>query len=253
MELHVRRYGSGSPLLILHGLFGSLNNWHSFARSLEDRFTVVAVDLRNHGSSPHHDNATYEAMADDIRELLEQQSLARVHLLGHSMGGKVAMLVASLWPASVDHLIVVDIAPRRYAPGHDAVLEALLAFRPGAYSSREEADAALTPLLPEHSARQFLLANLVRTPAGTYRWRMNVPALHRAYGDLLDPITMSSPFMGPTLFVRGERSHYIGPSDETAIRSLFPSSRIVTVPEAGHWVHVDNPEVFRQTVRDFLP
>lgn len=252
MHLHFRQYGAGPPLLLLHGLFGSLNNWHSVGRSLADTFSVFAVDLRNHGSSPHDPTMTYAAMSGDIEEFITAHGFTRVDLLGHSMGGKVAMQLCAASAGMVNRVIVVDIAPRRYDPGHDEILDALAAFRPGDYADREGADAGLAQFVSAPAVRQFLVANLVRNPSGGYRWRMHVPALLESYERLLEPVHLAVPFPRPALFIRGERSAYVTSTDEPLIRSFFPLAEIRTVPNAGHWVHADNPAGFRTIVREFL-
>ena len=252
MKLHFKRYGSGRPALcILHGLFGSLNHWHSHARVLSDRFTVYVLDQRNHGGSPHDAVMTYDAMADDLREFMDEHSIPAARLLGHSMGGKTAMRFAGLHPSRLDSLVVVDIAPRAYPPAHDDIFETLFAVDPSRYASREAIDRELQPFLPEPRVRQFLLTNLSRDAGGHYHWKMNVPVIHRNYRAIAGSVQVDPPFTGPALFIRGERSRYLLPADEPGIRALFPQARFFTVPGAGHWVHAEVPEVFRQTLLEF--
>lgn len=252
MKLHFKRYGSGPALCVLHGLFGSLNHWSSHARALSERFTVYVLDQRNHGGSPHDGVMTYDAMADDLREFMDDNSISAARLLGHSMGGKTAMRFAGLYPSRLHSLVVVDIAPRAYPPAHDDIFETLFTVDPSRYASREEIDRELEPLLPEPAVRQVLLTNLSRDGGGHYRWKMNVQALHRGYRAIAGAVQVDPPFTGPALFIRGERSHYLLPADEPGIRSLFPQARFAAIPGAGHWVHAEAPEAFRRSLLEFF-
>jgi esterase len=252
MKLHFKRYGTGPSLCILHGLFGSLNHWHSHARALSERFTVYVLDQRNHGGSPHDSVMTYDAMADDLREFMDDHSIPEVRLLGHSMGGKTAMRFAGLYRSRLHSLVVADIAARAYPPAHDDVFESLFTIDPSRYASREEIDRALEPLLPEYRVRHFLMTNLFRDGGGHYRWKMNVPVIHRNYRTIAGAVQVDPPYTGPALFVRGGRSHYLLPSDEPGIRLLFPQARFAVISGAGHWVHAEAPEVFRQLLLEFF-
>lgn len=252
MELNYKSLGQGEPLLILHGLFGTLDNWQTLAKSWAEDYLVYLIDLRNHGRSPHVDSLNYPAMAEDLSEFMEQNWIHKAHVLGHSMGGKVAMELALTYPDLVDKLIVVDIAPRPYAPGHDDVFAALFAVDLQKLESRQEAEAILEKYLDEWGVRQFLLKNLSRTKEGAYEWKMNLPVIHRDYARILESPTESDPFEGPTLFIRGEKSRYVKDEDMLRIQELFPRSTLNTVPDTGHWVHADQPEVLKKLVVDFL-
>lgn len=252
MKLNVQRYGAGQPLIVLHGLFGSLTNWHTLNKRFGAHYEVFAVDQRNHGSSPHSDQMSYALLADDLRELIDRFDLPRVHLLGHSMGGKTAMQTALRYPDRVASLIVVDIAPRAYPPHHDDIFAALRGLDLPSYRSRAELDAAIAPQIPDRTTRQFLLTNVTRGDDGIFRWRINLEGLFRDYDAVVAAITGPGTFDGPTLFVRGERSEYIGDDDEAAIRALFPRASIETVPGAGHWVHAEAPDAFADLALRFL-
>jgi esterase len=252
MKLHFKRYGSGPALCVLHGLFGSLNHWHTHARALSERFTVYVLDQRNHGGSPHDSVMTYDAMADDLREFMDEHAIPEARLIGHSMGGKTAMRFAGLHPSRLHSLVVVDIAPRAYPPAHDDIFDALFGVDPSRYASREEIDHVLEPLLPESRIRQFLLTNLSRDTGGSYRWKMNVTFIHRNYRAIAGAVEVDPPFEGPALFIRGERSHYLLPADEPGIRSLFPRARFAMIPGAGHWVHAEAPGAFRRLLLEFF-
>jgi esterase len=252
MKLHRQHYGAGRPLIILHGLLGSLTNWTTLSKQFGAAYHVIAVDQRNHGGSPHSADMRFAAMADDLRELVVDEDLAAAHVLGHSMGGKTAMEFALRYPALVERLVVVDIAPRAYPPHHDAIFAGLDALDLGAATSRGELDAVLAQNLPDRGVRQFLLTNVQRDDDGRFRWRIDLPAIKAAYSGIVGAIQADEPFNGPTLFVRGEHSDYIQPADEPEIRALFPAATVQTIPGAGHWVHAEAPAVFAQVVLGFL-
>ena len=252
MRLNLQRYGSGPPLIVLHGLFGSRANWHAISRALADDFEVIAVDQRNHGNSPHADEMTYAAMADDLLQLMTHEGIARAHVLGHSMGGKTAMQFALTHGERVDRLIVVDIAPRAYPPHHDDLLDALRELDLDAATSRAELDAMLARRIDAPAVRQFLLTNVTRDDDGGFVWRINLPAIAASYAALVAEVDSARSFEGPALFVAGERSDYIAPEDRALIRARFPRARFASVKGAGHWVHADQPEAFRRIVQAFL-
>ncbi len=252
MELHFERYGQGYPLIILHGLFGSLENWRTLSKAFAQSFTVFALDQRNHGRSPHSEVCTYKAMMDDVQEFMIQQDLTSAYILGHSMGGKVAMQFALTYPDLVDKLIVVDIAPKVYPPGHDDVFAALYSFDPLTLHNRQEADAALAHYLPDLALRQFLLKNLERKDSDTFAWRINLDSIHRNYHEMLKTFTANGQFSRPTLFIRGASSDYIRDGDFVTIREIFPAAELRTIPHTGHWVHAEAPREFAQAVFHFL-
>ncbi|HEY9174633.1 MAG TPA: alpha/beta fold hydrolase [Verrucomicrobiae bacterium] len=252
MRLHCHATGHGPPLVLLHGLFGSFSNWLGVSHAFARRFTVLAVDQRNHGRSPHADEMSYVSMAGDLAEFLDTHGLQSAHLLGHSMGGKVAMQFALSHPARVKRLVVVDMAPRAMPPQHRAVIEALVAVDPAAYRSRSEMDAALAGRLPDVALRRFLLKNLTSAPSGELRWQVNLSAIHANYGQLMAAVTGGRPFTRPTLFVRGEHSDYLTAGDTGEIERLFPNAQLRTVRGAGHWVHAEAPAEFASVVTEFL-
>ena len=253
MELFYNQYGdSGPPLIILHGLLGAHGNWHTLSRTAFQQVAqVYAVDQRNHGRSPHADRIDYPTLAADLRTFIDRHDLAPAYLLGHSMGGKAAMQTALSFPDRVDRLIVVDMAPRAYPPAHTALLDALARIDPQAYDSRDAIDAALADDVPSWPIRQFLLKNL-DYDGEQYSWKMNLDAIRRHYDDINATITSDEPFDGPVLFVRGENSDYVQDEDLPAIRELFPNAELVTIDDAGHWVHADQPEALAEVVTDFL-
>ena len=251
MLLNYQSYGQGPPLIILHGLFGMLDNWHTVSRMLAKDFHVFAVDQRNHGRSPHSDIFNYNAMTEDVREFISAQHISPCFLLGHSMGGKTAMWTALQHPNLIDRMVVVDIAPKSYPAKHDDILEALQSVEPEDYSSRGEIDDAISVRIKDPTVRQFLLKNLVRSEDGSFRWKMNLPVLVSHYGEIMEGIDSERTFDKPTLFVRGRKSSYIRDEDLPGIKRLFPNSSTVDFP-TGHWVHAEAPENLTKTVTEFL-
>ena len=240
----------GDWILMLHGLFGSGDNLNTLAKSLIDEFRVVLVDLRNHGRSPHASSMSLTAMAADIARLQDDLGIASSALLGHSLGGKVAMQLALSDAARVQKLIVADIAPVVYAAHHQTVFAALEAINMNTLQSRQEADAQLAQTLTEPGLRQFLLKGLYRDQQH-YRWRFNLPALRSCYEVVL-AAPAGEPFSGPTLFIKGENSDYILPEYAMAMRTMFPNFKCRTIAGAGHWLHGEKPVAFNRVVKDFL-
>jgi pimeloyl-ACP methyl ester carboxylesterase len=252
IELNHKIFGQGDPLIIMHGLFGTLDNWQTLAKRLAEQYMVVIIDLRNHGRSPHVPSHTYQDMSADLAHFMESNWMYHASIVGHSMGGKVAMQFASDYPDMVDKLVVVDIAPKDYRGGHELILEALETLDLSKIQSRTEAEEHLLQYIPEFSVRQFLLKNLSRTPADVYEWKMNLPVLIKHYQDILKNVDIEQPFEGPTLFIRGAESKYIQDSDKDLLHQLYPNARLETIAGAGHWVHAEQPEAFYQTLSLFL-
>lgn len=255
MKLFFRKSGSGKPLIILHGLFGISDNWAALSKLWSEHFTVYAVDLRNHGQSPHSEEWNYEVMANDIIELMGEEKLSDVTILGHSMGGKVAMRLAIDYPMAVSKLIVVDIAPRQYPPHNTEVVNALKKVDPDKINSRKDAEEILRKELHEEGTIQFLLKNLhwKENAAGekSLAWRFNLPVISSHLNEVYAPTVPSAKCETESLFIRGEKSRYVMPEDEADIKVLFPNSTIVTIPDAGHWVHADQPFPVFEAVMKF--
>jgi len=252
MHFHSRIYGTGHPLIILHGLFGSLDNWATLGRRLGERFQVFTFDARNHGSSSHRDEMTFEAMANDVSEFMAKQGIESTFLLGHSMGGKTAMLFAATFPTMVDRLVVVDIAPKEYGRVHDAVMDALTEIDLTKYQDRKHVDQALSLRIHDHATRQFLAKNLARDESGRFRWKINLRVIQEHYAEIMKGLPSALRFVKPTLFIKGGSSNYIVDEDAIAIRQMFPRSTLLTIKKAGHWVHVDAPEAMYKAVVRFL-
>lgn len=256
VKLNYRQYSdAGQPLLMMHGLFGSQSNWGWHSKKLAEHFAVYGVDLRNHGDSPHHPEMSYQAMAEDVQLLLEDLGFDSCCLLGHSMGGKVAMQLALNQPQLVDKLIVVDIAPVNYmagGEGHLNVFTGMKALDLSTLTSRKAAEETLAQYIEDADTLQFILSNLVRESSGSYRWRLNVDALFEHYDALRVAPEGAQSFDKPTLFIKGELSGYIRERNETEIRQLFPLATIEVVAGAGHWVHAENPQALQDLVLGFL-
>lgn len=256
MKLFFRKSGSGKPLIILHGLFGISDNWAALAKMWSQHFSVYAVDLRNHGQSPHSDEWNYRVMADDIIELMGDEKLHDVNLVGHSMGGKVAMQLAIEYPMAVSKMVVIDIAPRQYAPHHGNVITALNKIRPEQLNSRKDAEALLKQDLDDEGTIQFLLKNLYwkENPSGEKQldWRFNSEVIIRELHEVNAATFPQTVCETETLFIRGERSQYITQEDEADIKEQFPNSKVLTIANAGHWVHADQPFPVYEEVMKFV-
>jgi len=253
MQLAYRQLGQGRPLIILHGLYGSGRTWNAIGKQLSTDFSVYLPDVRNHGDSPWDAEHSYAAMAQDLAEFIAVHALEAPIVVGHSMGGKVAMELA-LTPGmpALGGLVVVDIAPRAYySRYHHGILEALCAMHPATLDSRAEADAELEADIPDTAVRQFLITNLVRREEGGFRWKINVQGLQAALEDILAPVR-AGVYAHPALFVRGAQSDYVRADDLPAISAQFPQAQLVSIPNAGHWVHADQPELFIRQLRQFL-
>lgn len=252
MHLHHKVYGEGSPLLILHGFMGSLDNWHTLASQFGKTHKVYAIDQRNHGKSGHSSKHTLALMVSDVKLFIETHGLNKVSIIGHSMGGKVAMQFALDYPHLVDKLIVVDIAPKQYKRGHDDVFQAIFSVELSKIESRKQAEQMMEPHVPNFGTRQFLLKNLDRKEDGTYGWKMNLQTLHADYDEIIKAVISEGVFEGETLVIKGANSRYINADDELDFNKLFPQNKIVVIPQAGHWVHAEAPQLFFETVNEFL-
>ncbi len=252
MELFYNQIGTGKPLVILHGLFGSSDNWQSLAKQFGRHYQVILVDLRNHGRSPHDDSFNFEVMVDDLFELCQRLDLSDIILLGHSLGGKVAMNFARSHPDMLHKLIVVDIAPRAYPIHHMELINALNELDLPTIKSRNEADQLLQAKIPAFSTRQFLLKNLKRTSEG-FEWKMNLPIIAQNLGQVMVGLDATEAvFEGPTLFINGGKSRYIEESDHPKIRTYFPQAILKQIDQVGHWVHAEAPKEFYEICMEFM-
>lgn len=252
MQLHFKQLGQGEPLVLLHGLFGSADNWLGVAPKLAERFHVFIPDLRNHGVSPHDAAMDYSLMAADVEASFVAHNIGEAFVVGHSMGGKVAMRLALGFSDRVKKLVVVDMAPRAYAPSHESIFKALLGLKLAKFQTRTQLEDALAREIPSLNLRRFLLKNLGRDANGRFVWKMNLPGIQANYGRLCEAVDSGVPFGRPALFLRGGWSDYVTPADEPDIRRLFPAAEIQTIAASSHWVHADAPEEFVRRVVSFL-
>ena len=250
--LHSTIKGNGIPLLILHGYFGMSDNWKSLGNQFSEEYQVHLIDQRNHGRSFHEDTFNYQVLVEDLYCYIQHHKLEKVYLIGHSMGGKTAMLFAVTYPDLVKKLIIVDISPRRYEPHHNAILAALNSIDFSIHNSRSLVDKKLAELVPELGVRQFLLKNVYWKEKGQLAYRFNLAALtenNPEIGAALPPFTV---FKNKTLFLKGDQSDYITEIDAPIIATHFLNSKIVQIENAGHWLHAENPKQFFNEVCKFL-
>lgn len=251
MKLQHRIIGEGKPLIILHGLFGSSDNWQTHAKRFSDYFQVILVDQRNHGHTEWSDEFNYDFLAADLHELITDLKLEKVNLIGHSMGGKAVMRYAQLYPETIEKMIVVDMGIKQYPPHHQQILAGIHAVNRTAMDSRSKAEETLTPFVPEIGTRQFLLKNLYWIEKGKLAWRMNVAVLESEMDQILKALPEQEVFV-QTLFIRGAASNYITDEDIPEMENQFPDSSFITIENAGHWVHAEQPEDFMNAVLEFL-
>jgi esterase len=251
MNLFYREAGNGTPLIILHGLFGSSDNWYSLSKVFAEKFRVFTIDQRNHGQSPHTDDHNYNVLTTDLEEFVQQHKLDKPVIIGHSMGGKTAMNFAVKNPGLLSKLIVVDIIPKAYPVHHDNILEGLTSIDLDGLTSRTDADKQLQPFVPGNGTRQFLLKSLTRKEDGGFEWRINLSALEANIEAMGRGLVFDGRFDGPTLFIKGATSSYYKPGDEALVAKYFPNTKWVTL-DSGHWVQAEQPKEFADTVLNFL-
>jgi len=263
MKLFYRKYGEGPPLIILHGLYGSSDNWASIAKSLSDTFTVYIPDLRNHGQSPHDRIHDYDSIVDDLFELVSDLKLKKFFLAGHSMGGKCAVSFAIRWPEMINGLLVADISPFRNGStmkkeydNHKVILEAMSSLDLHKISARKDAEDILAKKIPSEGIRGFILKNLRRTNDGSYTWKLNVSALLSNIDSIIQGIGSgeNESIEGfPVIFIKGGNSDYLPDEDFTGIKRVFRAAELIVIPGAGHWIHSDKPEEVISNFKRLLP
>ncbi|SNY42263.1 esterase [Arsukibacterium tuosuense] len=251
MILHSHSIGSGEPLVLIHGLFGSYENLAGIARALSDQWQIISIDLPNHGQSAHSDQMSYSNMVADLAETLDSLDITQCALLGHSLGGKLAMAFALTYPKRVSQLIIADIAPVRYERSHQAVFAGLNAVTLATISNRSDADKQMAVHIKEPGVRQFLLKSLHKTEQG-FHWRFNLGVLSKCYDELLGAPAAKDKYAGPVLFIKGAESDYILPEHRPQIMQLFPAAEAKIINGTGHWLHAEKPVAFAKLVRDFL-
>ena len=265
MELSYRKLGAGKPVIILHGLYGSSDNWYTIGRALAAQHEVFIPDQRNHGNSPHSADHDYNIMADDLNDFFIQHNLHKAVILGHSMGGKTAMAFGLKYPEKVEKMIVVDISPFGYdetsAPevvSHEQIMRSLMMLQPETLKGRKDADNRLQDHIRQEPVRQFLLKNLKRNSEGIFYWTMNLPVLQQHLPDIYASI-MPPGINGPAdipafplMFIKGENSGYLRKEEFDSIKHFFPHAELAEIAGAGHWVHAERPDEFLETIRNFI-
>ncbi len=253
MLLNYKTYGdSGKAVFILHGIFGMLDNWHLIAKALSETYRVFTLDARNHGGSGHTDDMSYQLMAEDVIELADHLQIDSFILIGHSMGGKTAMWTAHQFPDRIEKLVVVDIAPKAYKPGHQVYFNAFKNIAWETLQSRKDVDDALMVYETDPGVRLFLAKNIERRDGGGFMVKSNIEALSKSYDEIIGPLDFSKPYSGPVLFILGDRSNYLSEHDKPYIKTWFPKAEFAIVADAGHWVHADNPREFLEKLKPFL-
>ena len=252
IELNYKLYGQGPPLLILHGLFGSLDNWVSHARKLSENYTVYLIDQRNHGKSPHAAPWDYPTMAEDLYDFMTQHGIYKSHLLGHSMGGKTLIQFATLYPEMIDKLLIADMTPKAYEPHHTHILESLIQIDLSKLESRKEAKLLLEEKIEDPSVVQFLLKSLGRNDEKNFRWKFNLELIYKNYERVLDKIEIEEEIDTEALFIYGGNSNYLVEGDKQLIQTSFPNATFVRLEGAGHWVHAEKPIEFLTQIQKYL-
>ena len=253
MQLHSIVIGEGQPFLILHGFLGMSDNWKSQGKRISELgFQVHLIDQRNHGRSFHDDEFNYDVLSNDLKSYCDEKELKNIILLGHSMGGKTAMLFAAVYSEYIDKLIINDIAPRFYPVHHDRILQGLNALDLDRVTGRSQADEFLSQYVPEVALRQFLMKNLYWKERGRMALRLNLKSLTENVGEVGEALPWQLIVDVETLFMRGDRSEYISDDDIEIILAQFPNSKLVTISDAGHWLHADNPDQFFAKIKQFV-
>ncbi len=251
--LYSRIEGEGKPLLIIHGFLGMSDNWKSFGSLYAaEGFQVHMLDLRNHGRSFHSDDFSYEIMVNDVLEYCQHHNLSNISIIGHSMGGKVAMLFATTYPDLVEKLIVADIGSKYYAPHHQDILAGLNAVDFSEKPDRSQVEETLYPFIPDYGTRQFLMKSLYWETPGQLAFRFNLPVFNAKIEQIGVALPAEKRFEKPTLFIRGGNSRYILDTDLPEIQNHFPNFKLATIPNAGHWLHAENPKLFFEETSNFL-
>ncbi|MBN1387691.1 MAG: alpha/beta fold hydrolase [Bacteroidales bacterium] len=266
MELFYREYGAGFPFVILHGLYGSSDNWVSIAKALSDTYRIILPDLRNHGNSPHNQIHTYTSMSEDIFELVNKLEISKFVLVGHSMGGKAASFFARQWPEMLAGLVIIDISPFRTGPEHIAsdtmharILEKMSETDPSLFENREDADKIFREITSSGKVRNFLLKNLQRNNKDIFEWKLNPRNLYDNLENIFDGFEIPGHgevehvYGYPVFFLRALNSDYLSESDYGPIQKLFPAAEIIEVPDTGHWMHAEKPELIIKLLRDNFP
>lgn len=253
-QLNYKQLGKGKHIVLIHGLFGSLENLNMVAKSLSQHYCVTSIDVRNHGNSFHQKNMDYQVLAQDVINLLDQLSIEHCHILGHSMGGKIAMKIALSFPERVSKLIVADIAPVKYPAHHLTIIEGLQTIDLTQVHKRKDADIQLAKYVTDPAVRPFLLRNIILNEQGKFQFKCNLNYIEQGYQQIMQNVSCQNDeyFNGDTLFIKGANSDYILPEHQNAITTLFPKAKAKIIQGAGHWLHAEKTVAFNKIVEDFL-
>ncbi|HQX43199.1 MAG TPA: alpha/beta fold hydrolase [Saprospiraceae bacterium] len=252
ISLHYKKLGQGPPLLILHGLFGSLDNWQTIANGLADQFTIYLIDLRNHGKSPHHPLMNYHLMAQDLVRFVHEHNLREVNIIGHSMGGKVVMELLATDETLVHKAMVVDIGIKAYKGGHEEIFKAMFSLNLDKLTKRSEAEEGLIPFIPDFGVRQFILKNLDRKHDQKFVWKLNLEAIYQNYKNINESLSPDHRIYIPVCFVLGSKSNYVTNEDREEIKIYFSEAEFVTIENAGHWIHADQPVKMVEVIKEYF-
>lgn len=252
LDLNFKTWGEGYPIVILHGLMGSLDNWQSIAKKLSEKNKVFVIDQRNHGKSPHTLDFNYDLLSDDIFHFFKIHQIERAHIIGHSMGGKVAMFFALKYTSLVNKLIAVDIAPTIYGDQHSFIFDSLMAIDLSTIETREQVNSILSNRINDESTVSFLMKGLTRDDENKFMWRFNVESLYNNYGAIAGFPVVSTSFDGEVLFIKGQLSNYINSENYGDILRYFPNHELVEIAGTGHWVHAEDPIGFIDVVSNFI-
>lgn len=255
MELNYKQFGTGEPVIILHGLFGMLDNWQNIAKKLASGFEVFILDQRNHGKSPHADEHNYAVMARDLYDFLEEQNIFSTHIIGHSMGGKVAMQFAAFYPGFVKKLVIADMFPKSYTESrlnHEKIFEAIDFIQNCRFSNRLEGQEKLKEIINNDRIFLFILKNLKVARNGCPEWKFNSRVLKNEYENMLVNIQIHMPVKAPALFLKASDSSYISEDEFESVYTFFPHAELRTIPDTTHWLHADKPDEFVDEVKEFL-
>ncbi|MBY6106539.1 alpha/beta fold hydrolase [Ferrimonas balearica] len=253
MLMHYERHGQGPTVVLIHGLFGDRDNLAGLGRALDAQgYDVIRVDLRNHGQSPHQDSMTFAEMAEDLEQLRQQLNIPRFAIVGHSLGGKVAMTYSQAYPQRVSALVVADIAPVAYERRHDTILATLASIEPGALPSRKAAQQQLADAGIDAGTALFLTKNLKPRAEGGYRWQLNLDAINANYPNIIAGLPEQAPFTGPVRFIKGEHSEYLQAAHQAEVVRRFPKAEARVIAGTGHWLHAEKPQLFNRQVIQFL-
>ncbi len=250
-RLRFKSYGQGYPVIILHGLFGSLDNWQSFAKQLAEDYMVFTLDQRDHGRSPHTDEFNYDVLAEDVIGFMDDMWIQEAIIIGHSMGGKVAMRLILDYPDKFKKGIIVDIGPQSYRPRHLEIIEAMRDIDPEAATCRSVIEEELSKTIKDEGIRQFLMKNFSRKKEGGYELKINLPLLMNNYDEINIEIEGDEVF-NEILFIKGENSDYLEVEQLDTIKKLFPNAMMTTIDNAGHWIHAEQSEMMLDEVRKFV-